>query len=186
MKFSATFAVLAVLSIKTFVSASPVPSTADDFDLEMREEFTDGELYDMIARELLDYGDEFEEVDAREFDADEDFLYVRVPVYGMRLDPAKMAKSTGESRLQNTLLKIIDQKSRPQPQPRPAIQRFQQAYVIFSATSSSGANFFYRTQKVIQQNRARRPNAAEIGRQIQTDFKNVQKKIDNINAVKRK
>ncbi|RXW17700.1 hypothetical protein EST38_g8154 [Candolleomyces aberdarensis] len=170
MKFSATFAVLAVLSIKTFVSASPVPSTADDFYLEMREEFTDGELYDMIARELLDYSDEFEGVDARELDADEDFLYVRVPsAYGMRLDPAKLAKSAGESRLQTKILNIIDQKSRPQPQVKTPIQRFRQV-----------------GQNVVQQNRQKLPNAAEVGRQIKNDFKNVQKKVDNINAAKRK
>ncbi|RXW20429.1 hypothetical protein EST38_g5414 [Candolleomyces aberdarensis] len=171
MKFSATFAVLAVLSVRTFVSAFPVASMADDFDLEMRDEFNDGELYDVLARELLDYSDELEGVDARDLDADEDFLYVRVPVYGMRLDPLKMAKNTGETRLQNAVQKVIDQKLRPQqPQIRIARPTFQQV-----------------AQQVVQQNRAnRRPNAAEIGRQITTDFKNLQQKIDNVNAAKRK
>ncbi|KAJ2932611.1 hypothetical protein H1R20_g4488, partial [Candolleomyces eurysporus] len=65
MRFSATFAVIAVLSVKNFVSAFPMASTADDFDLEMREQFTDGELYDVVARDLLDYSDEFEGVGAR-------------------------------------------------------------------------------------------------------------------------
>jgi hypothetical protein len=86
MKFAAAFAVLAVLSAKTFVSAF---STADDFDLEMRDELSvsssrvehplrigyadyaplatqDGELYDILARELLDYSDELDEVNARD------------------------------------------------------------------------------------------------------------------------
>ncbi|KAJ2930144.1 hypothetical protein H1R20_g6953, partial [Candolleomyces eurysporus] len=164
MKFSATFAVLAVLSVKTFVSAFTV---ADDFDLEMRDEFYDGELDDVLARDFLDYSDEFEDVDARDLDADEDFLYVRVPVYGMRLDPLKMAKNTGESRLQNAVQKVIDQRLRPQqPQIRIPRPTFQQV-----------------AQQAVKQ--VRRPNAADITREIKTDFKNLQQKIDNANAVRR-
>ncbi|RXW20427.1 hypothetical protein EST38_g5416 [Candolleomyces aberdarensis] len=165
MKLSATFAVLAVLSVKTFVSAFAV---ADDFDLEMRDEFYDGEIYDMSARDLLDYINEFEEVDARDLDADEDFLYVRVPVYGMRLDPLKMAKNTGETRLQNAVQKVIDQKLRPQPPAQIRIPR---------------PNFQQVAQQAVKQ--ARRPNAADITRDIKTDFKNLQQKIDNANAVRR-
>ncbi|RXW17699.1 hypothetical protein EST38_g8153 [Candolleomyces aberdarensis] len=168
MKFSATFAVLAILSVKTIVSAFSVASTAD-LDLEMREEFTDGEVYEVVARELLDYSNEFEGVGARELD-DEDFLYVRVPMYSMRLKPTTMARNTGETRLQNTIQKSIDQNSRSRPQVRIARPTFKQV-----------------AQKVIQQNRANRgPNAAQIGRQTTTNINNLRQKINNINAAKRK
>ncbi|RXW20430.1 hypothetical protein EST38_g5415 [Candolleomyces aberdarensis] len=159
MKFSATFAILAVLSVKTFVSALPMASMADDVDLEMRDEPLDGELYDVLARELLSYSDEFE-VDAREVDVEDDFLYAREPVFGMRLDPIKMAKNTGESRLQNLVLNNLQGQWRKGPDMRVA---------------RPNPTFKAAVRTVIQQNR--RPNAAEIGRQIKNDIKNTQQKI---------
>ncbi|KAJ2930141.1 hypothetical protein H1R20_g6954, partial [Candolleomyces eurysporus] len=170
MKISANFAILAVLSVKTFVSALPMASMADDLDLEMRDELLakgatwarqDGELYDVLARELLDYGNEFE-VDAREVDAEDSFLYARAPQYGMRLNPIKMAKNTGESRLQNLVLGNLQAQWRKAPDMRVARPR---------------PSFKDAARTVVQQNR--RPNAAEIGRQIKNDIKNTQQKIKN-------
>lgn len=72
MKFTASFAVLAVFVSQAVVNAAPMPAA---YDLEARADFVDGALEEVWSRF---YDELLEEVEAREFDDEE--IFERAPM----------------------------------------------------------------------------------------------------------
>ncbi|KAJ2930157.1 hypothetical protein H1R20_g6949, partial [Candolleomyces eurysporus] len=168
MKLSVAFAVLTTLLANT-VFALPLRPLAGDFELARRDQFIDIESDDVLARELLDYGDEFE-IDTRE-DTDEEPLYARVPVYGMRMDPLKMAKNTGESRLQNVMQNLLDQKFKQMSKPDRRVVK----------PTPKFSNVAWQAHKQNQANKIRPKialNAIELSRQAQISNQKLQKTME--------
>ncbi|RXW20432.1 hypothetical protein EST38_g5419 [Candolleomyces aberdarensis] len=160
MKLHIVFAALTVLLAET-VFALPLRPLAND--LARRDQFIDVESDDVLTRELLDYGDEFE-IGSRE-DTNEEPLYARVPVYGMRMDPLKMAKNTGESRLQNVMQNILDQKFRQMSKPDRRVVYMKPAF----------SNVAWQAHKQNQANK-KHQKAMELAKQ------NFQRKLERIRA----
>ncbi|KAJ2931517.1 hypothetical protein H1R20_g5582, partial [Candolleomyces eurysporus] len=130
MKFSATFAVLAVLAIKTFVSAVSV--FPDDMDLlEMRDDTISGKMNDIWAREV--YDDILELIERQIDDGDSDsLLAARQMARILRVPKSEFskimegAKNIGEGLLQTKMenrMRENEANARLQgPRPRPQLQ----------------------------------------------------------------